>query len=238
MGDLAMGLDLGPPDAAMAQTDAILAQGFGDDDVIDTVGAEIAALCQIGDPAKAARFLIRRAADFNRPGIVGAGGDEGLRRDNARRQPALHVAGPAPVYTAVAQLAAKGLHGPAMAHLDHVNMAVEMHASTGARALAPRDDIPARMPVAVAGCAMRADHLRREPRLGQPPVQIVAELAIVHARRVQRRDTDQVLRERNQIRLARRDLVAQPLLEGHRLTSAGQIAPVPEMTMTACFFMA
>jgi hypothetical protein len=56
--DAAMGLDLGPPDAAMAQADAVLVQRFGDDDVLDASARNSRALRQIGDAAIAAGFLV------------------------------------------------------------------------------------------------------------------------------------------------------------------------------------
>ncbi len=40
--DLALGLDLGPPDAAMAEADAVLVERLGDDDVVDARLREIA----------------------------------------------------------------------------------------------------------------------------------------------------------------------------------------------------
>ena len=60
MGDTAMGFHLGPPNAAMAQADAVFVQGFGDDDMLHAVRVEIPPFGQPRDAAKAARFLIRR----------------------------------------------------------------------------------------------------------------------------------------------------------------------------------
>ena len=45
VGDLALGLDLGPPDAAMAEADAVLVERLGDDHVIDP---------RLGETARAA----------------------------------------------------------------------------------------------------------------------------------------------------------------------------------------
>ena len=51
MRDAPMGLDLGPPDATMTQTDAILVQRFWDDDMLHARRVEIAPLGQVGDTA-------------------------------------------------------------------------------------------------------------------------------------------------------------------------------------------
>ena len=61
MRDLAESFDLGPPAAAMAKADPILVQRFGDDDMLDAGGIEIALFGQIGDAAIAAGFFIRGA---------------------------------------------------------------------------------------------------------------------------------------------------------------------------------
>ena len=88
----------------------------------------------------------------------------GLGGDDAGGKPALHVTGAAAIDAAVPDLATEGIGGPAMPNLDHVDMGVEMHAGAGARALAAGDDIPARMPVAVADRARRADQLGMKTR--------------------------------------------------------------------------
>ena len=64
--DLALGLDLGPPDAAMAEADAVLVERLGDDDVVDPRLREIALLGQVGDAAEAAGFLVDRAGNLDR----------------------------------------------------------------------------------------------------------------------------------------------------------------------------
>ena len=71
VGDLAMGLDLGPPDAAMTQADPILVERFGDDHMLHALGAEPALLGQVGDAAEAPRFLVGGAADLDRAGEIG-----------------------------------------------------------------------------------------------------------------------------------------------------------------------
>ena len=58
MRDLALGLDLGPPDAAMAEADAILVERLGNDDVVDAGLREVALARQVGDAAEAAGFLV------------------------------------------------------------------------------------------------------------------------------------------------------------------------------------
>ncbi len=133
------------------------------------------------------------------PAKVGMDGDKGLGGDDGGGQPAFHVAGAAPVDLAVDQFTAKGVVGPAVADLDHVGMAVEMHAIARAPAFAACDDVPARVFVAVAGRAVGADQFGFKPRSPQTPVQIVADRAIIASRRVQRGDADQVLGQRDQV---------------------------------------
>ena len=82
MGDFALGFDLGPPAAAVTQTDTVFLQRLGDDHVLHAVGVEMPVFCQIGDATIAAGFLIRRARDFDGPAKVGMLFDKGLRRDN------------------------------------------------------------------------------------------------------------------------------------------------------------
>ena len=91
------------------------------------------------------------------------GGNKCLGRDDGCGQPAFHIAGATPIDLAVEQRAAERVLGPAMPDLDHVDMAVEMHTFTRPCTVAPRDNVPAGVCVAVARRAMRADQLRREP---------------------------------------------------------------------------
>ena len=145
VGDAALRLDLGPPDAAMAKADAVLVQRFGDDDVLDAGRVEAALFGEVGDAAIAAGFLIRRGADLDRAAEIGAGGDEGLGGDDTGGEAALHVAGPAAIDAVALHLGAEGVAGPAMADLDHVVMGVEMDAVAVSGALFPRDHVPARV---------------------------------------------------------------------------------------------
>jgi hypothetical protein len=57
--DLAQGLDLGPPAAAVAQADAVLVQGLGDDDVLDARRREPAFAGEVRD-ARRSRPTPRR----------------------------------------------------------------------------------------------------------------------------------------------------------------------------------
>jgi len=114
----------------MTQTDAILAQRFGNDRMLYTARVEKTLLGQVGDTAEPTRFLVRRAADLDGTRKIRAKIAKCLRRHDGRRQPALHVAGAPSVKPAAAQHAAERVHAPAMAGLDHVGMAVEMHADT------------------------------------------------------------------------------------------------------------
>ena len=67
MGDAPLGLDLGPPDAAVAQADPVLVERFGDDHVLDARRVEPAKLGQMRHPAITAGFLIRRRGYLDGP---------------------------------------------------------------------------------------------------------------------------------------------------------------------------
>ncbi len=86
-----------------------------------------------------------------------------------------------------------------MADLDHVVMAVEMHALSGSAAAVAGDEVPAREFLAVARRAVGTDQLAVPALRTQPGLQVFADLAIQAARRVQRRNADQVLRQADQI---------------------------------------
>ena len=131
MRDLALGLDLGPPDAAMAEADAVLVERLGDDDVIDARLREVALPRQVGDAAEAAGFLVDRAGNLDGAGKIRVDLHEGFDRDDRGGEPALHVAGAAAIDPAVADDAGEGIDGPAVAGLDHVDMRVEMHGGAG-----------------------------------------------------------------------------------------------------------
>ena len=193
MRDAPLGLDLGPPHAAMTKTDAILVQGFRNDDVLHAFRVEVAFFGQIGDTAKAARFLIRRGRDFDRTREFRADLAKGFGRDDGRGDPSLHIARAAPVYAPVGKFAAEWLAGPSVTNLDHVVMAVEMHAIAGARPLDPRKKVPARMLGAVGRRAMGADQF--DPVAGGCQVigEKVANLAVIQPGRVERRDLDKRL---------------------------------------------
>ena len=82
MRDTAMGLNLGPPDAAMAEADLVLVQRFGDDDMLHAGGIEAALLGQIGHAAIAARFLVGSGGNLDAAREIGTDVEEGLRRDH------------------------------------------------------------------------------------------------------------------------------------------------------------
>ncbi|MNS58488.1 hypothetical protein D3C72_914100 [compost metagenome] len=198
MGDAALGLDLGPPDAAVADADPVHVQRLGDDDVIDAGRGEPAALGQIGDAAVTARFLVHRAGNLQRAGQGQAGIDQGLDRDDGGGQPALHVAGATAIDAAVLHLAAEGIDGPAGADLDHVDMAVEVDARSRLGALPAGDDIGAGIGVAVARRAFAAHIFDDEAALLQPLADVFGAGAIGLARRVDGGKADQVLGQGDQ----------------------------------------
>lgn len=86
-----------------------------------------------------------------------------------------------------------------MAHLDHIDMAVEMHALAWRPAVASRHEVPARIPIAVANRALGPYQFGLKPGLQKPSVQKVADFAVVRARRIKRGNADQVLRQADQV---------------------------------------
>jgi hypothetical protein len=98
-------------------------------------------LARIADAGEAARLLVHRAGDLEGAGEVDALGQDGLDRDHRGRHAALHVAGAAAIDLAVAHHAGEGIDAPALADLDHVDVAVEVDRRARAGA---RPDGPAR----------------------------------------------------------------------------------------------
>src|SRR5690606_6158544 len=120
---------------------------------------------------------------------------EGFRGNDRGGEPALHVAGAAAEDLAVLELAAEGIGGPARADFDHVAMRVEMHCLAWKAALTAGDEVPARIPVAVARRALRPDHPGQEPAPREPAAQELADFEIGLARGVEGGDADEVLRQ-------------------------------------------
>ena len=80
--DAPLGLDLAPPDAAVADADAVDVERLGDDHVVDAGLGEPAALGQPGDAAVAAGLLVAGAGDLDRAGQRRAAVDQRLGRDD------------------------------------------------------------------------------------------------------------------------------------------------------------
>src|ERR1700730_13668526 len=91
MRNAAVGFNLGPPHAAMADADAIDVERFRDDDVIDARRGKPAALRQIVHAAVAPRLFVDGAGDLERT-RQRAGVDQRFDRDDGRRKASLHVA--------------------------------------------------------------------------------------------------------------------------------------------------
>ena len=214
----------------MAQTDTILVQGFGDDDMLHARRIEPAAFGQIGHPAETTGFLVRSAADLDRACEIGIGGDEGLRRDDRGRQPALHVTGPTAIDPAVTQFAAERIDGPAVPDHDHIGVGVEVNALPGPRPLTPCDDVPAGIPVTVTQRPLGPDQRHVEAGAGKPVAQILANLAVSTARRVQRGHADQVLRQRDQILTPCLDRLVQI----HEYLRPAQVRPRDRVRSSRC----
>src|SRR5690606_21082207 len=181
VGDAAPGLDLGPPDAAVAEADAVLVERLGNDHVLDPVGREPAAFGQIGDAAEAARFLVGGGADLDGAAVAGAGGEEGFGGDDAGGEPALHVAGAAAVDAVALDLGAERVARPAVADLDNIMVGVEMDAVARPRALVPGDEVPARMGGGIARRPFGADEFDGKALPAEPFGEEVADFQVVQA---------------------------------------------------------
>ncbi len=217
MGNPPLGFDFRPPDTAMAQTNAIFVQGFGDDHMLHAVGVEIPLFRQIGDTAIAAAFFIRRRRNLDRALVVGVKMHKRFGGNDRRGQPALHIAGAATVNLAVFQLTTKRVFGPTMADLDHIMVRIEMNAVAGCATFVTRDHVPTRVFHAVANRPLGADHFDLEPGFRQPFRQIGAYLAIIMPRRVQRGNADQVLGQGDQIVPPGGDFGKHLVSHGHSL---------------------
>ncbi len=193
MGDAPLGLDLGPPDTAVADADPVDVQGFRDDHMVDAGLGEPAALGQIGHPAIAAGLLVHRPGNLDRAGRIDPAVHQGFDRDHGRGDPALHVAGAAAVDLAVPQHRRERVDGPALAGLDHVDVAVEMHTWARPAAFPAGYDIDPGIGVAVAGRAFGADIGDLETAAFQPLAQIFGARPIGVAGRVDSRKADQIL---------------------------------------------
>ena len=162
MRNLAISFDFRPPDAPVPKANAVVTERFRDDHMVHFFGVEIAFLGQIRHAAKAATFLISRARYLDSPCKIGANGNKGLGSHNACRQPAFHIAGPAPVNLAVDHLAAKRVSGPATPHFHDVDVGVEVHTLPAARPLFAGHNVPARIAIRIAQSTLGADEFRME----------------------------------------------------------------------------
>ena len=123
----------------------------------------------------------------------------GNRRGNDRGgEPALHVAGASAIDPAVLHQAGKGIDGPAVARLDHVDMRVEMHAGAGRAAVEARDHVDSRIAVAVAWRALGTDEFGFEAEFLQTRAKELGAWPIGLAWRIDRREADQIRGQRNE----------------------------------------
>ncbi len=162
VGDAAMCFDFSPPNTAMAKAYTIFMEGFGNDDVLHTLGGEKPLLGQVGDTTETAGFFVCRARYFDSPRVIRPCFDKRLDCDDGGGEAAFHIARAAPIYFAVFQFAAERVECPALADFDHVNVGVEMHTLAGMCAFTPRNYVPTGVFVAVAGGAVGADQLNLE----------------------------------------------------------------------------
>src|SRR5690606_3246059 len=93
----------------------------------------------------------------------------------------------------------EGIDGPAGAGLDHVDMRVEMHRAAARAAVEARDDIGARIAVAVARRAFAAHVHGLETGAPQPLAEIFGAGRVGLAGRVDRRKTDKVDGQRDKV---------------------------------------
>ena len=85
-------------------------------------GREKALFRQIGDAAKPAGFLVRRAGNLDGTGKIGVNFQKRLCRNDRRGKPTLHVTG-APAKDLVARnRAAERIGGPAGSNGNHIDM--------------------------------------------------------------------------------------------------------------------
>ena len=167
-------------------------------------------LGEVGDAAKAAGLFVGGARDFDGTGKLGHQVTEDLCSDDRGGKAALHVAGAAAVDLAVLELAAERIEGPAAAGFDHVVMRVEVHRLARPAALAPGDDVPARILVAVADRALGANQFNGIAGFAQALGEVIADFAVVVPGRIDRRNADQVLRQRDQVVATRVDFGTEP----------------------------
>ena len=169
-------------------------------------GGEPTALRQIMNAAVPARLFVHRARNLQYARQPAAQVDQGLDGDDGSGKPSLHVASAAAVDLTVLHHGGKWIHGPARAGLHDVDMAVEMHARSGRAAVAPRDDIEARVAIAISRSPLRAHVVEGESaRLQTPPDELGAGL-ITLAGRIHRRKSDQ--------RTSQFDEFVAPLIDG------------------------
>ena len=174
------------------------------------------------DAAVAAGLLVGGRRDLDGAGEVRARSARNASTATiAAASPPFMSQAAAAVDPAVDQRAAERVGGPALPDLDHVDMAVEVHARPRPRALAPRHQVPARIAVAVARRRPRRARTRsRSPARASRSADQLADLAVVLAGRVHRRHPHQ--------RLGQRDQLLAPLLDRppQRL-AASRILPGP-----------
>ncbi len=181
----------------MTETDAVFLQRLRYDHVINMCKAAL--FGEMRDTAVATCFLVGGPGDLDHARMARTCLDECFHRDDRGCQPALHVAGSAPVDLPVGEFRPERVKGPSAPGLDHVDVAVEVDALSRQRSFAPRNDIPARMAVTVAGRAFGAFDGCREAGPFESTCEKLADVAIVLARRIDGWDADQFLRQRHKV---------------------------------------
>src|SRR5882724_782050 len=119
-------------------------------------------LRQIVHASISARLFIDGPGNLQRSRQLRGAVDQCLDGDDGRREAALHVAGAPAIDPAVPYVSGERVDGPAAAALYDIDVAVEMHTRPRRGALAARNDIDARVALAVAGSARRVHILHGE----------------------------------------------------------------------------
>src|SRR5215831_3262420 len=240
MRDASMRLDFRPPNAAMADANAIDIERLGNDDVIHARAGEPAALGEIGDAAITAGFFVDGSRDLDRAGELHAAVEQRFHRDHGGRKPAFHVAGTAPINLSVLHQTGEGIDGPAGASLHDVEMTVEVHARALALTFAPTNNVDARIFLAVARRSLCTHISDFEAAALEPLTEIFCTRTVSLPWRVDRRKPDKIDREPNKLvppvfdrakklaglRSAERSIHSRSCLQMQRPPSTSSATPV------------
>ncbi len=184
--------DLEPVDAPVADADAVHVEGLGDDDRVGPAPGHATLLGQPGHPGPAAALLVHGARDLYRAGQAHARPADRFGGVDRRRDPRLHVGGPAAVDAPVPHLPSEGVHRPTLPHGDHVEVTVQVHQRIGAGSRTRPHHVDPRVGGRVLGTALGLEILHVEAEALQPVSDDPGALLVQLARRVHRGDPHQL----------------------------------------------